>query len=230
MLNSKMMLFVLVLGLAARFMLAGNRVPARTKIIGTALVIALPVLAVFTLPALRERVTKEIGTNMHVVTQDKYRYDTPFTGTSLRLVIWRYCREIVSERSSWLTGVGTGDFQDLLNERYRSTGIYAGGSKPGDTGYIGYGPHNQYIETVFSLGITGLIVFVTFLWLLWKSALRDKHNLFFQLMLLLTLFCFSESVLSTNKGIIFFLFFIFLLYSPVKAQREAGQNEPAAHK
>lgn len=229
MLNSKMMLFVLMTGLAVRFLLPGSRIPVRTKLIGITLAIVLPVLAVLTLPPLKKRVAEEIGTNMQVVTLQTYRYDTPFTGTSLRIVIWRYCYEILSEQGNWFTGVGTGDFQDLLNERYRNTGVYAGGSRPGDTGYIGYGPHNQYIETVFSLGITGLVVFVVFLALLWKSAWNEKNNLLFQLLLLLTFFCFSESVLSTNKGIIFFLFFIFLLYSPAKAQHEVGQNEPAAN-
>lgn len=215
-LNSKMMLVILVLGVALRLGFQSD-FSRRARIAGLSLVVLLPVLLVLLFPPLKARFITEFKTNTQVINQQHYTYDTPFTGTSLRVMIWRYCLEILTEKNAWIMGVGTGDFQDELNKRYRETGVYTGNPELGDTGYLGYGPHNQYIETVFALGVAGLLVFCALIYRVWKEALRQRSMLFIQLALLLSMFCLSESALSTNKGILFFLFFIFLFQaSPIK--------------
>ena len=148
---------------------------------------------------------------MSVVKQGTFTYDTPFTGTSLRLVFWRFSNEIINENNGWLMGAHTGDFQDLLNEKYKRNGIYTGNPELKDTGYLGYGPHNQYIEVLLSLGITGLVVFIMMLIFYLKNAWVTNNYLGLQCICLFLFFFITESVLSVNKGIVVFVFFTLLL-------------------
>ena len=150
---------------------------------------------------------------MLVVKQGTFRYDTPFTGTSLRLVFWRFSNEIINENNGWVMGVHTGDFQDLLNEKYKRTGIYTGNPELKDTGYLGYGPHNQYIEVLLSLGFIGLTLFLILLILYVKKAWLTSNYPGLQCICLFLFFFITESVLSVNKGIVVFVFFTLLFYN-----------------
>ena len=104
-------------------------------------------------------------------------------------------------------GVGTGDFQDLMNEKYKKTGVYTGNVALKDTGYLGYGPHNEYVEIVLSLGIIGLFLLLYTLFYYAKMALLANNYLALQLLVLFVLFFITESALSTQKGIVPFVFF-----------------------
>ncbi len=213
MLSSKMMFLVLFLGLTVKAFHSGwikNKIRLLLILITTTFVI---VTTIALTPQIRDRFLLELTSDFSILQNEHYTYDTPFTGTSLRLRIWKFCIEILNEQNTWLSGVGTGDFQDLLNQKYTSTGIYIGNPKLHDTGYLGYGPHNEYIEILFSLGVPALLFFVFILTLLWKYAIKSNHYLLIQLLLICTLFFVTESVLSTNKGVIFFMFFT-LLFLP----------------
>jgi O-antigen ligase len=214
-LNSKMMLACLCLGL---IIFAFKKLKATTAILFSATVIGCMCLIGISVPKVKERVALEFNSNMAVVKQDTFRYDTPFTGTSLRIVFWRFSKEILMKQNGWVIGVHTGDFQDLLNQKYIRTGIYVGNPELKDTGYLGYGPHNQYIEVLLSLGITGLTIFLALLVYYFNWAWQTDNYLALQCILLFTFFFFSESVLSVNKGIVAFVFFtvLFQTLSPNK--------------
>jgi O-antigen ligase len=109
-----------------------------------------------------------------------------------------------------LFGVGLGDFQNLLNKEYTSSGMYIGNPKLNDTGYLGYGPHNQYIEMFFSLGFCGLLLFLFLLFRQVFIAFQSLNTLYVLFILLNILFFVTESALSTNKGIIFYVLFSML--------------------
>jgi O-antigen ligase len=166
--------------------------------------------ALYTLPDVRKRFSIELRSDPGLVRTESYRYDTPFTGTSLRLVIWKHCFTILNENNSWLAGTGTGDFQDKLNEKYVASGMYVGN---GREGYIGYGPHNQYIEVLLYGGICGLIIFMVLLFFQLRTAIASKDLLFICFLIVCVIFFCSESVISTNKGIVFYSFFSVLLHS-----------------
>lgn len=204
-LSSKMMLVILCLGLC--YLLLSNYNWITTPKLAFIAIVLILGATTFTIPQIRERFSLEFSSNFNVVQQTSYRYDTPFTGTTLRLTIWKYCYIIWQRENAWLTGVGTGDFQQLLNEEYKSVNMYTGNPELNDTGYLGYGPHNQYIETVFVFGLIGLLIFIL---LLLKQLLKAIHsgNRVFVLFIVLHLFFFtSESALSTNKGIVFYAYF-----------------------
>ena len=209
-LNSKMMLVCLCIGLMIFAFKNLNRIQA---LFASIFILASVFFISFGVPKVKERITLEVNSNMSVVKQDTFRYDTPFTGTSLRLVFWRFSKEIIKENNGWLMGAHTGDFQDLLNEKYKRTGIYTGNLELKDTGYLGYGPHNQYIEVLLSLGITGLVVFIMMLIFYLKNAWVTNNYLALQCILLFLFFFVTESVLSVNKGLVVFVFFTLLFYN-----------------
>lgn len=204
-LSSKMMLFILLAG----GMLLLMKSKTNNKRI---LWITIPALigVLISVPKLKERFSTEFLTNFDVVKQEQYRYDTPFTGTSLRLVIWKYCFRIQQQEQAWLLGVGTGDFQDLLNAKYTAHNMYTGNPELHDTGYLGYGPHNQYIEVFLSMGALGLCLFVLMLYLLVRRFLKTQDQTALLCAGLVIMFMLTESVLSTNKGIVFFCFLVTL--------------------
>lgn len=209
-LSSKMMLFILVVYLLLHIT---RKIKNSThKKLGAAGLIAVCVL-IFLIPGVRKRFNNEFSSKFNVVNLDQYSYDTPFTGSSLRLVLWKQSLNIICSENAWLTGVGSGDFQDELNRRYKATGMYAGNGTGNDTGYIGYGPHNQYIEVLLYAGIPGLLILLFLLFAQLRAATRLNNWLSGAFILLCMIFFLSESSLSTNKGIVFYALFSTLLYA-----------------
>jgi O-antigen ligase len=159
-LSSKMMLACLAFGIIFYGFQKLKLINAFALVIS---VVGFISLIILTVPSIKQRITTELQSNLNVVNQTHFTYDTPFTGTSLRLVFWKTSIELLNEKNAWLNGVHTGDFQDLLNIKYKEKGIYTGNPELKDTGYLGYGPHNQYIEILLSVGILDLLVFICLL-------------------------------------------------------------------
>jgi O-antigen ligase len=150
-----------------------------------------------------------------IVFQDQYAYDTPLNGITLRLIQWRLGAEIIQEENLWLIGAGPGNGQELLDRKYVEYGLYAGNEELGDSGYLGYNFHNQYIETLVETGLPGLILLLL---LLAGAALFYKKLLIFPKVVFLVtiLFLLTESVLERQAGI--------LVFSMLIAFAPAGEN------
>jgi O-antigen ligase len=210
-LSSKMMLFVSLLGFF--YLLYKNiqwsKMHRMILLFSTLAIFTL----IFTIPQVRNRFALEIASNLHVVNQQEYTYNTPFTGTTLRLTIWKYCYVILERNHAWMMGVGVGHFQELLNQEYKAVGMYTGNPQLKDTGYLGYGPHNQYIETLFSMGIIGLLLFLLLILRQLLKSVQTVNAPYILFVALHILFFLSESSLSTNKGIIFYAFFTMVFAS-----------------
>jgi len=206
-LSSKMLLFGTLIGVVLYLVWKLRSRYHKGLIFSGAMIFCALILI---LKPVRQRFQIEFNSNTEVLKLNQYRYDTPFTGLTLRLVIWKFCYEIINEKRAWISGVGVGDFQDLLNQKYTERGLYIGNKQLGDTGYIGYGPHNQWVETFISMGLLGLLYFiflVSFVFNHYKKQGNVLSILFFMIFILVS---FTECVLSTNKGIVFFAFFICL--------------------
>lgn len=130
-----------------------------------------------------------------------------FTGGTIRLAIWRSVFEVLDQQNAWLFGVGIGDAQDLLTANYNSKHIYPGDEVLGFKGFTHYNAHNQYLQFLLSTGIAGLILFIIILSYVFKLVWKTKNSLMISLLILFYSFCFTESVLSSHKGVVFFLFF-----------------------
>jgi O-antigen ligase len=121
-------------------------------------------------------------------------------GTSIRMALWA-CSEDLIERHP-LTGVGTGDVQDSLQQAYENRKFYFASR------YNRYNIHNQYLHMLLGFGVGGLVVLlacmITPVVLLGKDPFFRIRIVF---LLLFFLICMTEVILDTNKGIIWYSFF-----------------------
>lgn len=218
-LNSKMMLVLLVISFVVYVLMQISN--KKALLLTFALIVSMITVTVL-LPQSRSRFEFELQSNTQVLSQDTFRYDTPFTGSTLRLTLWKFSQEIVKENNAMLMGVGSGDYQNLLNKKYIEKGIYTGNPQLNDTGYIGYGPHNQFVETYLYIGLLGLVTLVGIFAILILKLIKKRNYLLLQLCFIFGAFLLTESALSTQKGIVVFtlLSFIFLSINDVSLVEE----------
>ncbi len=122
--------------------------------------------------------------------------------TAVRLLIWKESREIIKE-NFWL-GVGTGDANDVLQERYRKNGL---------TGALEHNlnTHNQYFQTAIALGIVGLLIMLFLTFGVMIYAFMKKHILLVLFSIIIILNFLVESMLQTQSGNLFFTGFLCLM-------------------
>ena len=149
------------------------------------------------------RVSELKNTDLSIVRQNEYTYDTPFNGLTFRILLWRFAGEIMQDENAWLSGTGIGNRQTVLNSYYEHYGVYTGNPDLGDKGYLGYNFHNQYLEVMVGTGIPGLLILLLIIIFIFTF---EKNKLLFPLIAYVTvvLFFITESVLERQAGIVFF--------------------------
>lgn len=190
-----------------------HELEGRFKLVPVALFIVLGVVALY------PRLSNFQGLHLEVVTQKNFSWDTPFNGLNFRLLQWRFAGEILTENKAWLSGVGIGSEQDHLNSKFLDTGVYSGNPELGDSGYIDYNFHNQFLETTVALGLPGLILLLL---IIFTVLIRSRTNLFLSdpSWLLITLaFLFTESVFERHVGIVFFCLILSVGYQSVEEKK-----------
>ncbi|AMM52355.1 hypothetical protein TH61_15765 [Rufibacter sp. DG15C] len=129
-----------------------------------------------------------------------------WNGLTLRLAKWRCALDVIEQNP--LLGVGVGDVKDEIVQAYQARGfIYAVQNR--------FDPHNQFLEITMAIGFIGLMVF---LWLLVKSLQLFWQTQNWMAMVFMVLLLFSsmtESLLRTQEGVAFYIFFwcLFVAYS-----------------
>jgi O-antigen ligase len=102
-----------------------------------------------------------------------------------------------------IVGTGIGDVTDVMmhtSKNYNVTNIL-------NT----YDPHNQYLFTLLSTGIAGLLVLIIFLIAPLYLAFLQKDYLYILFSCLFILLCITETALEIQKGIAFYTLFFSLL-------------------
>jgi O-antigen ligase len=147
------------------------------------------------------------------------RYFTDFTnvdqysGVSMRIRHWNGSMLVIKEHPLW--GVGTGDAQDELNIAYCRLGY---------EGIVNFNSHNQYLFDALSMGVPGIAALVTMLGFAFYRAWTSGNKLWIWLLLLIAISCTTECVLASNKGLVFFTFFV-SLFSFAK-NNKANSEQP----
>ena len=122
--------------------------------------------------------------------------------TAVRLLIWTESIEII-KGSFWL-GVGTGDANDILQNRYREKGL---------TGALAHNlnAHNQFFQTAIGLGLLGtlILLILTLGVLIYGVYKRDSILTLFSTIVILNFLV--ESMLQTQSGNLFFVGFLCLM-------------------
>jgi O-antigen ligase len=129
------------------------------------------------------------------------------TTTSVRKIAWREAWNLWQEKI-WF-GWFPGDAKEKLLEQYEKKGFYSMKKKK-------YNVHNQYLETALATGLAGLSVLLFSLIYFYRN-MKIRANFTGEFFILLVSFHFLfESMLQTQAGVLFFVFFylINLKYEP----------------
>lgn len=121
-----------------------------------------------------------------------------------RIMIWWYSFEITNDH--FLYGVGTGDVKDKLLEKYEEKGMT-------NARELELNAHNQYLQTMITLGAIGLIVLLLNLLLPALYSIDQKHYLYLVFLLLIGFHLLFESMLETQAGVVFYAFFTTYLFA-----------------
>ncbi len=175
-----------------------NLVTARPAV--SALVMAA--ILVLSYPFL-QRMSVLLKPELELITQAQYDASTELNGVNLRLIQWRFGLEILRDHNAWISGTGMSERQKLLDARYSEAGLYTGTGIAGDTGFLGYNYHNQWLETTVGSGLPALGVLLLIVVL--RFVFHSHNSLFpFIPVLFLLGFFLTESVLERQTGLIFF--------------------------
>lgn len=124
--------------------------------------------------------------------------------TGARIWIWKATSQIIQEHP--VAGVGVGDIRDELTKKYKEIGIITIQDS-------GFDSHQQYLQTFASLGIIGLLSLLLIFFQFFKEGIRNRNFHLFGFGLLYLFFGFTESMLETQAGIVFFTFCALFFYS-----------------
>lgn len=153
-----------------------------------------------------------VYTDFRMLERDKFDPGNYFNGLQFRLLQWRFVPQILNERKAWATGVGVGDAQQLLNDKYVSENMYIGNAQRGGTGFLGYNTHNEFLQSLLETGIPGVALYVALCLSLIKMMLARRRAPFIFISTLLLAYTFSESVFESQYSSIIFLFFPLFFY------------------
>jgi O-antigen ligase len=174
--------------------------------------LALVVAGIFLLRFPRERFEALLDSQFEVVGQEQYRWDTPFSGLTLRLVFLKFGWEILQRNDAHWLGVGAGDARQAMNETMERHQLYLGNPNLGDTGYLNYNFHNQYMELWVQAGLPAFLIFLGLLVQgLWSGWQLGGQFPWLYLVLILAVFALTEGYLERQRGIVFFTFFFSII-------------------
>lgn len=150
-------------------------------------------LACIFIPFIRQRIGEMAGLTGKV--------EGNVTGNSIyvRKMIWSVDTGML--KTYWLTGCGPGRLLPLLKMRYFFHSMYYGYN------VSSYDPHNEYFFNWLAFGLTGILVLLALLTAYAVKAIQHKNLLAIYLLITLCITFFTESVLATQHGLLFFTFF-----------------------
>lgn len=102
-------------------------------------------------------------------------------------------------------GYGVGDVQDLLSACYKSKGYTMFYEK-------NYNSHNNYVHFLLSGGVLLLLSFIVLILYNIFFAIKNRDYLYMSFLIIITIACLTENILSRIHGILFFSLFNSLMY------------------
>lgn len=117
-------------------------------------------------------------------------------------------------------GYGTGDFRDVLQERFRANNYERPLAENMDS-------HSEYFVQLHRHGIIGLGLFLALLIIPFRHAINYESPLLASFIILFAITALFENVFSAQKGVTFFALFCPLLWLFAKQEYEARAASPA---
>ncbi len=180
----------------------------KTHAIISLVAVGVLTIAVVQVPIVKNRVNVFLKTtdfNMKtIITKNSFTH-TKNTVEHRILIDYLAIKEIVG---SFPFGVGTGDYQEVLNKQYKAVNFKAGLKG------TGFNTHNQYLSEFLKTGVLGGVLFILLLLNLWR---KPKKVMGFYVLLFFSLGCLVESYLVRQHGVVILAFIIpFLIKNEIE--------------
>ena len=146
-------------------------------------------------PYLKERFSIELITDIKPLKDGTF---LNFNTAEPRIERWKVALELI--RQSPVVGYGTGDEIEMLKSGYLKKNLFIS--------YIeNFNSHNQYLSYLLKHGILGFLLFVgAFVYYL-RLGFKHRSFMYVAFLMLLLIGFYTENILDSNKGIVFFAFF-----------------------
>jgi O-antigen ligase len=129
----------------------------------------------------------------------KIKPGTTYTQSiSIRLSLWWLAFKSLQE-NNLIWGVGTGDAENVMRETSKKFQI--------SNILNSYDPHNQFLQSTLSLGVVGLAILLSCLFLPMLCEPFAGNFLYGGFILIIFITCLTESLFELQKGIVFFSIF-----------------------
>ncbi|MFG6685355.1 O-antigen ligase family protein [Mariniflexile sp. HNIBRBA6329] len=165
---------------------------------------SLSILFLLRFTTTKERIQESLFSKWELLSKDKFLYNDPFTGATLRLITWKFVL-LEMKNNNYLIGTGSGDSQELIDDVYKK-------HKMDDAGYLGLNMHNQFLEFFVSFGVIGLLYFLIILFVCFKKAIKQNDYLYLIFLFSFSFMSLTESNLKLHRGIVFFVLLNSLMY------------------
>jgi O-antigen ligase len=130
-----------------------------------------------------------------------------------RLVFWKASSKVIRE-NFWF-GVGNGDVNASMREKYREMGIDEGIKKKSD-------PHNQFLRTFMATGLPGFLALIgIFIYSIIKGV-RKRNFYLLAFVILIVIHFMAETMLFRIDGVVFFSYFYALFNQPSQNNIPSG--------
>lgn len=129
--------------------------------------------------------------------KEKFQANDFFAGTALRVYQARVFGEMLQEDKIFFTGFGLNAVQSKIIKKRKEHNLYFG--------YDKFNFHNQYIQIFAELGVFGLLLLLAIIGVSLKNAIKNKDFIHFSFTILMISLFLTESFLSRQRGIVFFV-------------------------
>ncbi|MCH2215509.1 MAG: O-antigen ligase family protein [Flavobacteriales bacterium] len=141
--------------------------------------------------------------SVEVIKNEKVAASEDETGSTVaRLTTWELT---IDEIFRHPLGVGTGDIQDVLDQRYRKEGFDLLAEK-------GLNPHNVFLQVSLAQGVVAMSVFLLSLFFAFWKTWKRKDWIYAFFLLSVVIHFMVESMLEKQSGVIFFAMINAYLY------------------
>ncbi len=131
-------------------------------------------------------------------TNKEFQKNSFFPGTAYRVFQARIFKELlVEQKNIWLIGYGINASDEAIKEKHKQYNLFK------EYNYHNF--HNQYIQFFAELGIFGLLIFLTMLFLNLNNAIKKKDFLHIAFAVTMIILFLTESLLCRQRGIVFFI-------------------------
>ncbi len=209
MLSSRIVTLATMLLCIAAFFRLPHR-PTYPRVVSVlVLTVMLILVAAYPVPRYRSLQEPFIAESYRPGTDGVYRYST-----GIRKSLWIIGNLSIAQVNP-VFGAGTGDVDDTLRKIGEQHGI--------QNSISSYDPHNEFIFVLVGLGLSGLICLIACLALPAWEAYRQRNFMYLSFLFLFVAVCLTESVLESQKGIVFFSIFNSILFFQKHVPASSGE-------